>query len=204
MQAPLRAPINPYPSYDRVIAEFDAQHQNRIGHRWLPSILAGARAGPKASGVTDENLIVIQGNRDLASQYAGKIMEIYSQYRWRASVQSDRGKPKWEGLADDDKWQIEDPSQPCDKRRLRELGFWFGATTATGAAGSTISGSHGPKSHALKQTGVCGTSDRRCWYCSCKALDQNCQRCRRNLCWNYREAFSGGLKLSDHAARSMI
>jgi hypothetical protein len=48
-------------------------------------------------------LILIQGNRDLGSQYAGKIMEIYSQYRWRASVQSDQGKPKWEGLADDDK-----------------------------------------------------------------------------------------------------
>jgi phosphatidylserine/phosphatidylglycerophosphate/cardiolipin synthase-like enzyme len=99
-----------------------------------PVVMTGSHnMGPKASGVNDENLIVIQGNRDLASQYAGKIMEIYSQYRWRASVQSDQGKPKWEGLADDDKWQIEDPSQPYDKRRLRELDFWFGATTATGA-----------------------------------------------------------------------
>jgi phosphatidylserine/phosphatidylglycerophosphate/cardiolipin synthase-like enzyme len=89
--------------------------------------------GPKASGVNDENLILIQGNRDLASQYAGKIMEIYSQYRWRASVQADQGKPRWQGLADDDEWQIKDPSQAYDKRRLRELDFWFGATTATAA-----------------------------------------------------------------------
>ena len=37
-------------------------------------------------------------------------------------------------LADDDEWQIKDPSQAYDKRRLRELDFWFGATTATGAA----------------------------------------------------------------------
>jgi phosphatidylserine/phosphatidylglycerophosphate/cardiolipin synthase-like enzyme len=91
-----------------------------------PVVMTGSHnMDPKASGVNDENLILIQGNRDLASQYAGKIMEIYSQYRWRASVQSDQGKPKWEGLADDDKWQIKDPSQPYDRRRLRELDFWF-------------------------------------------------------------------------------
>jgi hypothetical protein len=29
-------------------------------------------------------------------------------------------------------------------------------------------------------------------------------RCRRNSCWNWLEAISSGLKLSDHAARSMI
>ena len=97
-----------------------------------PVVMTGSHnMGPKASGVNDENLILIEGNRDLASQYAGKIMEIYSQYRWRASVQADQGKPKWQGLAADDNWQIKDPSQPYDKRRLRELDFWFGAT-ATG------------------------------------------------------------------------
>ena len=68
-----------------------------------PVVMTGSHnMGPKASGVNDENLILIQGNRDLASQYAGKIMEIYSQYRWRASVQADQGKPKWQGLADDE------------------------------------------------------------------------------------------------------
>ena len=70
--------------------------------------------GPKASGVNDENLILIEGDGDLASQYAGKIMEIYSQYRWRQSVLAQHGKPKWQGLADDDAWQIGAPdrSQP--------------------------------------------------------------------------------------------
>ncbi len=29
-------------------------------------------------------------------------------------------------------------------------------------------------------------------------------RCRRSLCWNWPEAISSGLRLSDHAARSMI
>jgi phosphatidylserine/phosphatidylglycerophosphate/cardiolipin synthase-like enzyme len=94
-----------------------------------PVVMTGSHnMGPKASGVNDENLIIIEGNGELASQYAGKIMEIYSQYRWRASVQADQGQPKWQGLADDDKWQIKDPSEPYDKRRLRELDFWFGST----------------------------------------------------------------------------
>jgi phosphatidylserine/phosphatidylglycerophosphate/cardiolipin synthase-like enzyme len=103
-----------------------------------PVVMTGSHnMGPKASGVNDENFILIQGNRDLASQYAGKIMEIYSQYRWRASVQADQGKPRWEGLADDDKWQIKDPGQRYDKRRLRELDFWFGSTMAAAAPGES-------------------------------------------------------------------
>jgi phosphatidylserine/phosphatidylglycerophosphate/cardiolipin synthase-like enzyme len=97
-----------------------------------PVVMTGSHnMGPKASGVNDENLILIEGDGDLASHYAGKIMEIYSQYRWRASVQADQGQPKWRGLADDDNWQIKDSSQPYDQRRLRELDFWFG-TTASG------------------------------------------------------------------------
>jgi hypothetical protein len=75
--------------------------------------------------VNDENLI-ITGNGELASQYAGNIMEIYAQYRWRQSVQKQDGKPKWQGLADDDAWQIKSPPNPYYKRRLRELDFWFG------------------------------------------------------------------------------
>jgi hypothetical protein len=67
-------------------------------------------------------------NGPLASQYAGKIMEIYNQYRWQSSVAASGGKPKWEGLADNDKWQISDPPQPYDQRRLRELDFWFGVS----------------------------------------------------------------------------
>jgi phosphatidylserine/phosphatidylglycerophosphate/cardiolipin synthase-like enzyme len=118
-----------------------------------PVVMTGSHnMGPKASGVNDENLILIEGNRDLASQYAGKIMEIYSQYRWRASVQADQGKPKWQGLADDDNWQIKDPSQLNDKRRLRELDFWFGAT-ATGAVGDDSQAQSAPgssESRALK------------------------------------------------------
>jgi len=94
-----------------------------------PIVMTGSHnMGPKASGVNDENLLLIAGDGDLASQYAGHIMQIYSQYRWRQSVQTQRGKPTWEGLADDDTWQIGAPGSDAtyDKRRLRELDFWFG------------------------------------------------------------------------------
>ncbi|MGY5776537.1 phospholipase D-like domain-containing protein [Rhizobium sp. LEGMi135b] len=92
-----------------------------------PVVMTGSHnMGPKASGVNDENLVIITGNGDLASQYAGKIMEIYAQYRWRQSVQKQGGAPKWTGLANDDNWQIKSPDQPYDKRRIRELDFWFG------------------------------------------------------------------------------
>jgi phosphatidylserine/phosphatidylglycerophosphate/cardiolipin synthase-like enzyme len=81
----------------------------------------------RRAGVNDENLVIITGNPDLASQYAGKITEIYAQYRWRQSVQKQDGKPTWTGLADNAVWQIKSPAQPYDKRRLRELDFWFGS-----------------------------------------------------------------------------
>ncbi len=94
-----------------------------------PIVMTGSHnMGPKASGVNDENLIIIEGDGDLASQYAGKIMEVYNQYRWRQSVQAQHGKPAWDGLADDDKWQIGAPGSDADydNRRVHELDFWFG------------------------------------------------------------------------------
>ena len=49
-----------------------------------PVVMTGSHnMGPKASGVNDENLLIIEGDSELASQYAGNIMQIYSQYRWR-------------------------------------------------------------------------------------------------------------------------
>ncbi|WP_342641619.1 phospholipase D-like domain-containing protein [Rhodoligotrophos ferricapiens] len=92
-----------------------------------PVVMTGSHnLGPKASSVNDENLLIIEGNGALASQYASNVMEIYAQYRWRQSVQKQGGKPRWAGLIDSDEWQISDPSKPYDKRRIRELDFWFG------------------------------------------------------------------------------
>jgi phosphatidylserine/phosphatidylglycerophosphate/cardiolipin synthase-like enzyme len=94
-----------------------------------PVVMTGSHnMGPKASGVNDENLVLIEGDGDLASQYAGHIMQVYSQYRWRQSVQAQQGHPAWEGLADADGWQIGAPGSDAaaDIRRTRELDFWFG------------------------------------------------------------------------------
>jgi phosphatidylserine/phosphatidylglycerophosphate/cardiolipin synthase-like enzyme len=97
-----------------------------------PVLMTGSHnMGPKASGVNNENLLIIEGDGALASQYATKIMEIYNQYRWRASQHQTSEGPRWSGLADDDKWQIGAPgadarTQAYEKRRLRELDFWFG------------------------------------------------------------------------------
>ncbi|MBV9115870.1 MAG: hypothetical protein JOY63_00740 [Acetobacteraceae bacterium] len=118
-----------------------------------PVVMTGSHnMGPKASGVNDENLILIVGNRDLASQYAGKIMEIYGQYRWRESVHAQDGKPKWQGLADNDAWQIKDPGEPGDKRRLRELDFWFGthppASASLGRADAAPPRAPQPRGHS--------------------------------------------------------
>jgi phosphatidylserine/phosphatidylglycerophosphate/cardiolipin synthase-like enzyme len=62
-----------------------------------PVVMTGSHnMGPKASGVNDENLLIIEGDGDLASQYAGHIMQVYSQYRWRQSVQTQQGAARLE------------------------------------------------------------------------------------------------------------
>jgi phosphatidylserine/phosphatidylglycerophosphate/cardiolipin synthase-like enzyme len=100
-----------------------------------PVVMTGSHnMGPKASGTNDENFLIIEGAPELASRYATKIMEIYNQYRWRASQEKGDDGHKWLGLADDDAWQIGKPgasakTQLYDKRRLRELDFWFGETS---------------------------------------------------------------------------
>ena len=97
-----------------------------------PVVMTGSHnLGPKARGVNDENFVIIEGDGALAAQYAARIMEIYNQYRWRASQHAMAQEPKWKGLADNDHWQIGDPNadgreRAYDKRRLRELNFWFG------------------------------------------------------------------------------
>ena len=108
-----------------------------------PVVMTGSHnMGPKASGVNDENLLLIQGDSDLAGPYAGKIMEIYSQYRWRESVHIHPGRPKWEGLVDNDKWQIRDSTREYDRRRVKELDFWFGSTSSVSRSVETPRSAH--------------------------------------------------------------
>ncbi len=94
-----------------------------------PILITGSHnLGPKASGVNDENLLIIENEPALAAQYATKIMEVYNQYRWRASQRNTPQEKRWSGLSDNDGWQIGAPGANADydKRRRRELDFWFG------------------------------------------------------------------------------
>ena len=98
-----------------------------------PVVMTGSHnLGPKASGTNDENFVIVEGNARLAAAYAVYIMECYNQYRWRfnrlnAAVPAGKA---WNGLQDNDTWQIGgaggSTKPDYDKRRLRELDFWFG------------------------------------------------------------------------------
>lgn len=97
-----------------------------------PIVITGSHnLGPKASAVNDENLLIVRDEPVVAAQYATKIMEVYNQYRWRASQSDTPQEKRWTGLADNDGWQIGAPgadagTQAYDRRRRRELDFWFG------------------------------------------------------------------------------
>ncbi|MBV8188800.1 MAG: hypothetical protein JO339_16290 [Alphaproteobacteria bacterium] len=124
-----------------------------------PVVMTGSHnMGPKASGTNDENLLIIEGDGELASQYAGQIMQIYSQYRWRQSVQGAKGHAPWSGLADNDGWQIGGPGESADenKRRTNELDFWFGDPIAVAGVHAPV---HPDDAHADDVHADAGHSD---------------------------------------------
>ncbi|HEX6751123.1 MAG TPA: phospholipase D-like domain-containing protein [Longimicrobium sp.] len=90
-----------------------------------PVILTGSHnLGPKASGINDENLLIIRDAPGLAAAYATNIMAIYNQYRWRFRRQAQPKEKRWNGLQDSDQWQ-RGYLKP-GSRALREIDFWVG------------------------------------------------------------------------------
>lgn len=91
-----------------------------------PILLTGSHnLGPKASGVNDENLLIIRNASGLAAAYATNIMAIYNQYRWRFRRKPQPESKQWKGLKDNDAWQkgyLKDGSAA-----LCEIDFWVGA-----------------------------------------------------------------------------
>jgi phosphatidylserine/phosphatidylglycerophosphate/cardiolipin synthase-like enzyme len=91
-----------------------------------PVLLTGSHnLGPKASGVNDENLLIIRNAPGLAAAYATNIMAIYNQYRWRFRRKPQPERKQWKGLTDNDTWQkgyLKEGSAA-----LREIDFWVGA-----------------------------------------------------------------------------
>jgi phosphatidylserine/phosphatidylglycerophosphate/cardiolipin synthase-like enzyme len=80
--------------------------------------------GPKASGINDENLLIIRDAPGVAAAYATNIMAIYNQYRWRFRRQTQPKSKRWKGLKDDDAWQ--QSYLKAGSEALREIDFWVG------------------------------------------------------------------------------
>ena len=88
-----------------------------------PVVMTGSHnLGPKASRANDDNLVIVEGNSELAQAYAVNIIAIFQQYRWRHYAQQHTGDQNaWHGLQDDDKWQT--GYLTTDKG---EMEFWLG------------------------------------------------------------------------------
>jgi phosphatidylserine/phosphatidylglycerophosphate/cardiolipin synthase-like enzyme len=90
-----------------------------------PVVLTGSHnLGPKASGINDENLLIIRDAPGVAAAYATNIMAIYNQYRWRFRRQTQPKSKRWKGLKDDDAWQK--GYLKAGSEALREIDFWVG------------------------------------------------------------------------------
>lgn len=91
-----------------------------------PVVMTGSHnAGPKASMMNDDNLVIIENAPDIAMQYAVNIITVYNQYRWRfqqlMAAKNHQSLNQWNGL------QAPWKSQPSyfvgDKKK--ELDFWM-------------------------------------------------------------------------------
>jgi phosphatidylserine/phosphatidylglycerophosphate/cardiolipin synthase-like enzyme len=90
-----------------------------------PILLTGSHnLGPKASGINDENLLIIRDAKGIAAAYATNIMAIYNQYRWRFRQQTQPKSKRWKGLQDNDTWQK--GYLKAGSVALREIDFWVG------------------------------------------------------------------------------
>ncbi|SEB91949.1 phospholipase D-like domain-containing protein [Paenibacillus sp. GP183] len=69
-----------------------------------PVVITGSHnMGSKASAQNDENLVIIENDRDLAISYAVNIKSLYDHYRWR--FRRGMGDTHWDGLSVTDIWQ---------------------------------------------------------------------------------------------------
>lgn len=71
-------------------------------------VLGSHNLGVKASYCNDENLLIVDGDPDLAMAYAVHVIDVYDHYRFRAVEQElkRQGKEGWSGfLETNDRWQ---------------------------------------------------------------------------------------------------
>lgn len=83
-----------------------------------PIVMTGSHnMGTTASKKNDENLVILQGDQQLAAAYAVNILSIYNNYRWRFRLAQGT---KYTGLYDHDRWQAPQLRGAPGK----ELEFW--------------------------------------------------------------------------------
>jgi phosphatidylserine/phosphatidylglycerophosphate/cardiolipin synthase-like enzyme len=83
-----------------------------------PVVMTGSHnLGTTASKKNDENLVIVQGDRNLAAAYAVNILSIYNNYRWRFRLNQGT---KFTGLYDHDRWQ----AAQLKGAPGAELAFW--------------------------------------------------------------------------------
>ena len=97
-----------------------------------PVVMTGSHnLGPKASAKNDDNLVIIENAPGLAAEYAVNILGVYGHYKWlynqglnatKSAAAAKKIAPKFDGLADDDKWQSH-YLQPGPNKD--EIDFWL-------------------------------------------------------------------------------
>ncbi len=79
--------------------------------------------GYKASYNNDENLLIIRGDKELATRYATHILDVYDHYRWRYFLSKNTNGHKFTGLNTKSSWQApyfnDKKGESIDKR------FWL-------------------------------------------------------------------------------
>lgn len=87
-----------------------------------PVVMTGSHnLGPGASAHNDDNLVIVEGDRALATAYTVNILGIYGNYRWRENHL--RAHPgRFTDLQPDDSWQ----RWGLHGDGLAERQFWFG------------------------------------------------------------------------------
>lgn len=79
--------------------------------------------GYRASYNNDENLLIIKGDKEIATSYATHIIDVYDHYRWRYFLSKNTGGHKFTGLNANPSWQApyfnDKRGESIDKR------FWL-------------------------------------------------------------------------------
>lgn len=83
--------------------------------------------GYKASYDNDENLVMIQGNKKLATAYATHVLDVYDHFAWRYMVQKHGTKGADQSLKGTPKEWLDRYFGPDDLNKTAQLKFWMSA-----------------------------------------------------------------------------